>query len=430
MKTSTFVASVILIVAVAAGVATVSVVRDGRGDKAVEPPRESLRIPADAPAAEAPPVEAPTDAMETKVAEPVQYFPPPTVDLTGPKIGNQRVPGFEHVGDIHQPYFHLPSYTLFMGVTEPGGLRSVWRLREGKEPERVFAATEGVGEIAVFGDSRGRVYVQHDNPCRLYRSEDALQTWELVHESPCMFWQIADDGKGTLYATLHDYNAAILFRSTDDGFTWEPWKDFQKLFPEYAVRYDPADDRYKLRHLHGVIYNEKSDLLIVGTGDVARYAFQSWDAGETWKRVWDEGFTASTVMSGGNRYLLAPDQLHGHGIVLYDIWKGTVREVWNPTPHGYAGYSYSMANVDGIYYAAFHTEANEVEEVVPKFGIIVSPDGERWYRFLEWGPLGNHARTDIWLAPAPGLVYASVNGVLYAFRPLDRAWFKDKEPFK
>src|SRR5690606_11701540 len=97
--------------------------------------------------------------------------------------------------------------------------------------------------------------------------------------------------------------------------------------------------------------------------------------------------------------------------------------------HGYAGYVYSMANVDGIYYAAVHTEANEVATVVPKFGIIVSPDGEKWYRFLEWGPLTNHARTDIWLTPAPGLVYASVNGALYAFRPLDKDWFADKQPF-
>ena len=427
MKTSTFIASVSLIVAGAAAVAVFSVVQER---DAVAEPAETPSIDLGRPEPPVPVVVEQAAHEETKVSEPVQYFPPPTVDLSGSKIGNQRVPGFDGIGDIHQLYFHLPSYTLFMGVTAPGGLRSVWRLKENSRPERVFASTEGEGEIAVFGDSRGRLYIQHDNPCRLYRSEDAFRTWELVHESPCMFWQMADDGKGTLFATLHAYNKAVLFRSTDDGHTWEAWKDFQKLFSADAVRYDPEDDRFRLRHLHGVIYNEKSTLLMVGTGDVARYALQSWDDGETWKKFWDEGFTAWTVMSGGNRYLLGPDELHRHGIVLYDIWNGRVREVWNPTSHGYAGYTYSMVNVDGIYYVAFHTEANEVEEIVPKFGIIVSPDGERWYQFLEWGPLGNHARTDIWLAPAPGLVYASINGALYAFRPLDQKWFSGKEPFK
>ena len=87
-------------------------------------------------------------------------------------------------------------------------------------------------------------------------------------------------------------------------------------------------------------------------------------------------------------------------------------------------------NVNGIYYAAFHTEANEADAVVPKFGVVVSPDGENWYPFLEWGPLGSHARTDVWLASAPNVVYASLNGALYAFRPLDAEWFKTQTPFR
>ncbi|HSD12948.1 MAG TPA: hypothetical protein VLC10_05300 [Patescibacteria group bacterium] len=435
MKKAAFVAGLVLILA-----------GFGCAAPARVPPQAQAPVPAPAPAPSQPPapvpppVNAPGQPVpsageerpkeETKIVEPMQYFPPPTADLSGGKLGNQRVPGLEALGDIHQVYFHLPSYQLFMAVTEPDGLRSVWRVKEQGKPERVFAATAGEGEIAIFGDSHGDIYVEHDNPCRLYRSSDAMKTWHLVHKEPCMFWSIADDGKGNVYGTLHDWNSAILFRSQDDGFTWEPWKDFQKLFPKDAVQYDPADGRFRLRHLHDVIYDPASDRIIVGTGDVARYALESADDGATWKKIWDEGFTAHTVMSGGERYLLAPDQLHNHGIALYDVRQGTVKEVWNPRPYNYAGYSYSIVNVDGIYYAAFHTEANEVNEVVPKFGIIVSPDGEKWYRFLEWGPLDRHARTDIWLAPAPGRVYASVNGALYAFRPLDKAWFEGKEPFK
>jgi hypothetical protein len=195
------------------------------------------------------------------------------------------------------------------------------------------------------------------------------------------------------------------------------------------VPYADGDDRFKLRHLHDVIYDASSDRLLVGTGDVARFAMESRDGGDTWKQIWDEGFTSHVGMSGGDRYLLGPDQLHSHGIALYDIAKGTVKQVWNPQPYGYAGYVYSMVNVDGIYYAATHTETNEVDAVVPKFGVIVSPDGEKWYKFLEWGPLDHHARTDIWMTTAPGLVYASVNGSLYAFRPIDKQWFADKKAF-
>ncbi len=409
------------------------------------PKPEAARVPAEAPpsarrldpaAATAEVVVEPASGTpsvvheEVRIVEPVPYFPPPTVNLSGAKLGNQRVPGVSGAGDIHQLYFHTPSLTLFMAAIEPDGLRSIWKLTERGKAERVFAAGIGKGEISVFGDSRGRIYVQHDNPSRLYRSEDGLKTWRLVLKDYGSFWQMADDGNGTVYGAVHDWNRAILYRSSDDGFSWEPWLNFQELFPEYADRYDPSDDRYRLRHLHGVVYDRNKDQLIVGAGDVARFTFMSSDGGKTWRKIWDEGFTAAAQMSGGFRWLLGPDQLHGHGIALYDAEKETVREVWNPIPYNYAGYSYSLLNVNGIYYAAFHTEANEVETVVPKFGVIVSPDGEKWYRFLEWGPLGNHARTTVWLASAPTIVYASINGALYAFRPLEPSWFADQQPFK
>ncbi len=376
-------------------------------------------------------LQAQEQTEETHVVSPVieQYWPEASVNLTGGTLGNQRVPFTDGIGDIHQVLFHLPSYTLFMAVTEPNGMRSVWQMHENRKPERVFAGTDAKGDLVLFQTSDGTVYVQMDNPCSLYRSGDGLKSWHLVSRDACMFWSMADDGKGNVYATIHNWNEATLWRSPDDGFSWERWKDFQQLFPEYAVTYAENDDRMKLRHLHDVLYDQQSGTLVVGTGDVARYAFASQDDGQTWMRIWDEGFTSHVAMSGGDRFLLGPDQLHNHGIGLYDVKKGTTKEVWNPRPYGYAGYVYSMANVDGIYYAAVHTEANEVDSIVPKFGIITSPDGLRWYRFLEWGPLGNHARTDIWITPAPGIIYASINGSLYAFRPLDKAWFSDKEPF-
>lgn len=376
--------------------------------------------PADQPA---------TLAMETVIAPPLPYFPPPNTDLTGGTLGRQRIESTKDIGDIYRLYFHAPTFMLYMAVVEPDGMRSIWRLDEFGRSERVFAANTNSGEIRLFGDSSGAMYVQYNNPKGMVRTSDQFKTWYDVRGAGTLFWGMADDGYVTVYGTLHDYNSALLYRSPDNGFSWEPWVDFQKVFPEDAVQYDPADPRFRLRHLHDIIYNQRNGDVIVGTGDVARYTVVTHDDGRTWEKIWDEGFTAHTVVSGGNRYLLCPDRLQKAGIALYDATEGTVREVFRPAAYGYAGYCYSIINVDGIYYAALHTEANEATDVVPKFGIVVSPDAETWYPFLEWGPLGSHARTDIWLASAPGAVYASVNGALYSFRPLDREWFADKTPF-
>ncbi len=369
-----------------------------------------------------------TAEEEIANAPSIGYLPPANTNLTGGTLGRQRVPLPENIGEIHQLYYDTAVLTLFMTVTEPDGARSVWRLPENGKAERVFTASVGKGEISIFADSKGFIFIQHDHPDRLYRSFDHLQTWQLVLQDYGTFWSIADDGNDIRYATTHDWNKAVLYRSIDNGAHWKPWIDFQELFPQYAKTYREGDDRYFLRHLHGVVYDKNKQQLIVGTGDVARFALMSPDDGKTWRKVWDEGFT-SAVSLPGFRWLLGPDQLHGHGLAIYDATTQTTREVWNPIPYNYAGYTYSLLNVNGVYYAAFHTEANEVETVVPKFGIIVSPDAETWYPFLEWGPLGNHARTDIWLASAPTYVYASLNGALYAFRPLDAEWFKTQTPF-
>lgn len=366
---------------------------------------------------------------ETTTAPAIGYLPPPAKNLTGSSLGRQRVPLPAVVDDVHQIYYHTPTLTLFMSVTEPDGRRSIWKLPEDGQAERVLSAGDQVGEISIFGDSKGVIYFQYDHPARLYRSDDGLKTWRQVLADYGSFWNIADDGRGDVYAGTHDWNRAVLYHSADDGFTWEQLADFQKLFPQYATTYAANDDRFLLRHLHGVIYDQHTQQLLVGTGDVARFAFMSPDGGKTWQKVWDEGFTSAIPMSGGFRWLLGPDQLHGHGLAIYDATVRRTVEVWNPIPFNYAGYVYSLLDVNGVYYAAVHTEANEVGAVVPKFGIIASPDGYTWYPFLEYGPLTNHARTDIWLASAPTYVYASVNGALYAFRPLDQDWFKDNIPF-
>ncbi len=378
-----------------------------------------------------PPEPMPTGEYGPPAPEVVRqpYLPPPSMNLTSSRLGTQRVPGSEDVGDVYQILFHARASALFMAVIEPTGLRAIWKLDQHGAFERVFAVSEAQGEIRLFMTSGGVMYVQAHGVKGMLRTDDAFATIHQVDGDFGMFWQMTDNGRGTVWGTQHEFNSAVLFRSTDNGLTWEPWVDFHQLLPQEARRYAQGDERFRLRHLHGIIFNDKTQELVVGTGDVARYALRTRDEGFTWEQIWDEGFTAWAPVPGGSRYVLGPDKLAGPGIVLYDAWADTVRTVWTPWKHGYAGYTYSIISAEGILYAAFHTEANEVEERTPLFGIVVSPDAETWYPFLQWGPLGNHARTDIWLAPSPSAIYASVNGALYAFSPLDQEWFTNKTPF-
>jgi hypothetical protein len=332
------------------------------------------------------------------------------------------------IGDVVRIFYHEPSSGLIMVVVEPGGMRTIWKMSKDGSLKRVLSENERIGDVFLQGDGRGRLYAGFDDPGSLYRSTDSGDTWKLVATGISgMFWQITDDGHGTLYGAQHAENTAVLYRSTDDGLTWQSWKDFQELYPEFAVTYAEGDSRFKLRHLHGVIYH--NGLLFVGVGDVARFTVVSADGGATWEKVWDEGFTAALVMPGTNDILFGPDRLQAHGIAYYDSGLKRLREVWSPIPYGYAGYTYSMIFVNDAYYVGFHTESNEVDWFVSRFGIITSPNGFGWYKFNEFGPLTHKARTDIFLTPGDNRVYMSMNGSLYYFDPLDRWWFDFKKPF-
>ena len=116
---------------------------------------------------------------------------------------------------------------------------------------------------------------------------------------------------------------------------------------------------------------------------------------------------------------------------MYDFKTGQTTEVWNPIPYDYAGYTYSLLRMDNVYYAAFHTETNEVADFTGHSGIIVSPDGRTWYPFLTFEKLTNKARTDMFLAPGEKFHYGymTLNGGLYRFeQPIGR-WFDVHQAF-
>jgi hypothetical protein len=360
---------------------------------------------------------------------------PPVVIHPRSAQGLQRLDFNPPIGDVFNLYFDQQSDNLFLATIEPDQTRSVWRLSTDLKLARVLHSNSQQGEIFLQADSRGVLYVGFANPGQLFRSGDLGETWELVNDQiDGAFWAMADDGQGTLWGALHAYNKAWLYRSIDWGKTWQVWKDFQALYPQYAAPYRMGDDRFSLRHLHSVAYY--NDTLFVGVGDVARFTVASRDNGVTWEQIWSEGFTAHAPLKFGGGLLLGPDRLQTHGIARYDFITNQTMEVWSPIPYGYAGYAYSMLEMDGIYYAAFHTETNEVTEFSGKSGIIVSPDGYKWYPFLELNPLTNWARTDIFMAPGArvnGAIslngYITLNGALYKFEPPIGRWFEVHRAF-
>ena len=362
-----------------------------------------------------PPVSA-TSTEETK---------PP--NLRPSAVGTLPVMSVADIGAIGAIAWHPGAKTLFMAVYEPDGGRAIWKLPPGGVPVKVLQADPGAANITVTIDDAGAVYAEWDSPPEILRSDDEGANWVQVLGGVGTFWQIATGVGDVRYGTLHEDNQALLYRSLDGGYSWSAWMDFQKILPRDAVQYDPADPRFRLRHLHGVIVEKNA--ILVGTGDVARYTMASTDNGATWKQVWDEGFTASTATSEGDAVLLAPDQLHSHGIVKLDLTTLTPREVWNPIPYGWAGFCYSMLDVGGFYYAGLHTEPNSVDSLKPKYGVIVSPDGELWYPLLTLGPVSQTADSSLWLAKGDGVVYVSISGTLYTLPPIDASWFRNKTPF-
>ncbi|MFH2063201.1 MAG: hypothetical protein ABIJ46_03560 [bacterium] len=354
---------------------------------------------------------------------------PPPVSI-GPLNSQRlrRVEFYPPVGDVFRLDYDPISDTLLMAVVEADGMRSIWRLSGEERIERVLQENDRPGEIFLGSDSLGFVYAGFADPGTLYRSIDRGASWRPVAEGiDGTFWGIADDGAGTLWGSLHSWNTAWLYRSTDGGLSWSRWLDFQDLYPEFAATYREGDDRFALRHLHDVAYS--GGRLFVGVGDVARFTAMSEDGGLNWRHVWSEGFTAHVDMPGGG-LLLGPDRLQAHGLARYDAGAEAAEEVWSPVPHGWSGFTYSLARIDGSYFAAFHNETNEVERFSGRSGVVVSPDGERWYPFLEIDALTNWARTDIFLAPRRDWSgWITLNGALYVFETPIGRWFDVHQEF-
>ena len=122
----------------------------------------------------------------------------------------------------------------------------------------------------IFVSSRGTIFVSGPGQ-PLLRSIDGGVTWEKSHD--WSFWRMTEDNtNGTLYAGNYShrndpvFNARV-FRSTDEGTTW------QTIF---------EDER--LDHVHSIRWDAKYRRLYISTGDTSRYRGQAYsdDEGRTW----------------------------------------------------------------------------------------------------------------------------------------------------
>ena len=124
----------------------------------------------------------------------------------------------------------------------------------------------------LFVSSRGTIFVSGYNQ-PLLRSADGGGTW-----AKCLdwsFWRMdEDEATGTLYAgnyspRNHPTFMATVFRSTDDGQTWQTAFRDERLDHVHTVRYDPK---------HGRIY------IAIGDTRVRGQAY-SQDGAATWQQI-------------------------------------------------------------------------------------------------------------------------------------------------
>ncbi|MBI2436828.1 MAG: hypothetical protein HYV41_03760 [Candidatus Magasanikbacteria bacterium] len=321
----------------------------------------------------------------------------------------------QEIQSIYKIEYNTYSQKLLMVAKQSDSSYGLWSYdTNNKNFEQLFH-TDGIfSDAHVFVMDNGVLYFNTGNPARLYRSNDNGKTWKTVTENIGIFWSMAQQGD-TVYGTLWSHNEPFLYRSIDNGLTWNLWKNFAEIFPEYAVPYSDTDNRNKLRHLHDiVVYN---NALFVGAGDVWRPTLLSEDNGDTWRQIWDDGFTSHILDIDKNMLILGGDMAHDRGIAVYNLneisnTSSTVQTVWRPEDAGEAwqGYIFSMVKLNGEYYAGVHTETLRGKQT-QKYGILNSKDGYKWEKFVEFET--DTALTSLHLATDGEDIFVSYNEELF-----------------
>lgn len=306
-------------------------------------------------------------------------------------------------------YFSHKKQLLIVGE-EKDSNRALWSFDQNNKYNRLIKLDKPFYHGFVDFDSNNNIYFRTNNPNLLYRSENYGKTWDLISDTLSPFWAITEDQKDNLYATAWSYNSPHIYKSEDKGKTWNIWRDFHEIFPEEAKHYRKEDERYKLRHLHDIIYYNNS--LIVGTGDITRWTLLSENDGKTWNKIWNDGFTSHVLIPSKNIILLGGDKDGGFGIAVYNFNTQKTKRVWNPLDCGWSGFVHSMIEKNNKYYAAVQSENYNGL----KYGVLMSQDGMEWRSILELTTDKNINSTFLSIAQGPqNIIYLSLNGDLYGF---------------
>jgi len=220
----------------------------------------------------------------------------------------------------------------------------------------------------LFVSSRGTIFVSGEK-APLLRSTDGGNTWQQSHD--WSFWRMTEDEeRHVLYAgnyspQKHPVFMAKIFRSADEGKTW------QTIF---------ADDR--LDHVHSVAWDPLYHNLYLNAGDTSqRGQAYSSDDGETWHWLNAGGKQGHTDIAISDRHVFwgTDDNL---GRILRAP-RSPARDgdpvLWQPYHHVW----WIVARGRQIYAG---TLTGQGKKKYTGAFLVASPDeGETWQRLLEDG---------------------------------------------
>ncbi len=247
--------------------------------------------------------------------------------------------------------------------------------------------------------------------CTVWRSDDEGRTFEpvltvqtgyLVHFSHSNLYDYIFLAE---YGPLTGDNARRIYRSTDDGRTWE-------------VVYDPPPELNY--HNHQPIGDEWSNHVYVAFGDHRKGILASNDFGDTWYQLHDHYAPTAGIARPDGVYWGLEGTPPG-AVVRFDPRAGQ----WSHRLRLNSGYIeqyartrvpwvWSMIDHAGIIYAPFAREGNEMR---------LSADGENWA--FGWGMPRTDAGVFHLAGVYQGWAYGLYGrGLLPSFAPEEHQWFR------
>jgi hypothetical protein len=243
--------------------------------------------------------------------------------------------------DLIESNFKLRNLTL-------GGLGSVYGSR-GKQLYRIVDKGLDIAPVYTFDNRITAIHERADGllivatdddhwdalkPCRVYRSSDGGQTFELsktIEGGSALWWSLDSDGEGRLY--LAEYGpqrkgmSKTLWRSDDDGLNWR------------AIYKAPDEDKI---HLHRIAVDPFTDDLWLTIGDgTHRLMLTSDDHGDHWQEV--DRLQATAVAFGEDAIFWGQDKKGKPGVLRYERKTKTFKRWFNPRKQGnYSGSIYDM----------------------------------------------------------------------------------------